>query len=85
MIDRTKIMVCCICQESIKPKYLGKDKGGEDYYWYEGENPEPIESFTNEKGERNSCCNECNANIVIPARMTEITLSQLKKKGKENE
>ena len=45
VIDRTKIMVCCICRESIKPKYLGKDKDGEDYYWYEGENPEPIAPF----------------------------------------
>ena len=62
-----------------------KDYDGNDAYWYEGNNPEPIEPITNEKGERNSCCNECNAKIVVPARMTEITLSQLKKKGKENE
>ena len=52
MIDRTKIMVCCICQESIKPTYLGKDYDGNDAYWYEGNNPEPIEPITNEKGEK---------------------------------
>ena len=95
VIDRTKIMVCCICQESIKPTYLGKDYDGNDAYWYEGNNPEPIAPITNEKGERNSCCNECNAHIVIPARMTEITLAtkgkgkfstvKFKKKGKEDE
>ena len=95
VIDRTKIMVCCICQESIKPTYLGKDYDGNDAYWYEGNNPEPIEPITNEKGERNSCCNECNAKIVVPARITEITLHtkgkgkfstvKFKKKGKEDE
>ena len=85
VIDRTKIMVCCICQESIKPKYLGKDKDGEDYYWYEGENPEPIAPYKDENNQRNACCTDCNSKVVLPARMTEITLSQLKKKGKENE
>ena len=95
VIDRTKIMVCCICQESIKPKYLGKDKDGEDCYWYEGENPEPIAPFKDENNQRNSCCTDCNSKVVLPARMTEITLStkgkakfstvKFKKKGKEDE
>ena len=42
-------------------------------------------SYKDENNQRNACCTDCNNKVVLPARMTEITLSQLKKKGKENE
>ena len=68
MIDKSKIKVCCICTESIKPQYLGKDKEGIDNYWYEGNNALPIEDAR--------CCDTCNSTVVIPQRITDISMSQ---------
>ena len=35
-------------------------------YWDQGNNAQPIDD--------GRCCNECNATIVIPARLTEMKL-----------
>ena len=68
MIDKSKIKVCCICTESIKPQYLGKDKEGIDNYWYDGNNAQPIADA--------SSCDTCNSTVVIPQRITDISMSQ---------
>jgi len=39
-------------------------------YWDQGNNAQPIDD--------GRCCNECNAHIVIPARLTEIKLKMNK-------
>ena len=26
MIDKSKLQICCICNKTIQPKYLGKDR-----------------------------------------------------------
>ena len=67
MIDKSKIKVCCICTESIKPKYLGKDKKGIAHYWYNGNNAQPVAD--------GSCCDSCNSTVVIPQRITDISMS----------
>ena len=67
MINKSKIKVCCICTESIKPQYLGKDKEGFDYYWYEGNNAQPVADGV--------CCDTCNSTIVIPKRINDISMS----------
>lgn len=40
-----------------------------------GHNPEPLKEY----GER--CCDECNSNLVIPARIKELFGKMNKKKG----
>ena len=69
MIDKSKIKVCCICAESIKPKYLGKDQIDKsvDWYWYDGNNAEPIAD--------GRCCDSCNSTVVIPQRITDLKLN----------
>ena len=71
MIDKSKIKVCCICTESIKPQYLGKDQiydndKSVDWYWYDGNNAQPVAD--------GRCCNSCNSTIVIPQRITDISM-----------
>jgi hypothetical protein len=61
-----QIIDCCICKKPIQPKYLGKDDEGNDHYWREGNSASPIHE--------GRCCDPCNANVVIPARFTEIKL-----------
>ena len=46
--------ICCIC--------------GKEFNGY-GNNPEPVFSIENENGERNYCCDWCNLNVVINARL----------------
>ena len=55
-IDKSKLQICCICNKTIEPKYLGKDldNPNEDVYWYEGNNALPILR----------CCDPCNSIVV---------------------
>jgi len=70
MLDKSKIKVCCICTESIKPKYLGKDQidKSKSWYWYDGNNAEPVAE--------GRCCDSCNFTVVIPQRITDISMTQ---------
>ena len=70
MIDKTKLQICCICNKTIEPKYLGKDREGIDAYWYEGNNALPLAD--------GRCCDTCNG-IVIADRITNIRMKELKK------
>ena len=63
-------MKCCICKAEIEKQYT---KDGV-MYWDQGNNAQPIDD--------GRCCNECNAHIVIPARMAEIKLAQVMKHHK---
>ncbi len=55
-------MKCCICKAVIEKQYTEEGV----MYWDQGNNAQPIDD--------GRCCNECNAHIVIPARLTEIKL-----------
>jgi hypothetical protein len=55
-------MKCCICKGEIEKQYT--EEG--EMYWDQGNNAQPIDD--------GRCCNECNATIVIPARLTEMKL-----------
>ena len=70
MIDKSKIKVCCICTESIKPKYLGKDQIDKslDWYWYDGNNAKQVAD--------GRCCDSCNSTVVIPQRITDRSMTQ---------
>ena len=63
-------MKCCICKGEIEKQYT--EEG--EMYWDQGNNAQPIDD--------GRCCNECNAHIVIPARMAEIKLAQVMKHPK---
>jgi hypothetical protein len=67
-IDKTKIHVCVICSETIKPKFLGLDNDGNKHYWYHGNNALPVAD--------GKCCDNCNKSVVIPERMTNIMMSR---------
>ena len=43
-IDKSKLVICVVCNQTIQPKYLGKalDNPNEDVYWYEGNNALPL-------------------------------------------
>lgn len=71
-IDKTKIHVCVICSETIKPKLLGLDNDGNKHYWYEGNNAEPVAD--------GKCCDNCNATVVIPQRFTDLQMSIIERK-----
>ena len=51
-IDKSKLQICCICDKTIEPKYLGKDSEDKHVYWYEGNNALPIHD--------GRCCDPCN-------------------------
>ena len=70
-VDKTKIHVCVICSETIKPKFLGLDNDGNKHYWYHGNNALPVAD--------GKCCDNCNKTVVIPERMTNILMSRLNK------
>jgi hypothetical protein len=59
-------MKCCICKCEIEKQYTEEGV----MYWDQGNNAQPIDD--------GRCCNECNATIVIPARLTEIKLKMNK-------
>ena len=40
--DKSKLQSCSHCNNTIEPKYLGKDREGNHAYWYEGNNALPI-------------------------------------------
>lgn len=50
-------MKCCLC--------------GKEFEGY-GNNPSPIEVYYSSIGESGRCCDECNSNIVIPIRISEM-------------
>ena len=55
-------MECCICKKEIEKQYTKEGV----MFWDQGNNAQPIDD--------GRCCNECNATIVIPARLTEMKL-----------
>jgi len=67
-IDKTKLQTCMVCNQTIPPKYLGKDKDNQDAYWYEGNNALPIAD--------GRCCDTCNG-IVVADRITNLTMSRM--------
>ena len=71
-IDKTKLHVCIICAETIKPKFLGLDKECNKHYWYDGNNAEPIA--------KGKCCDKCNIGVVIPHRFTDLQMSIIERK-----
>ena len=60
-------MKCVICSSKIEPHYNSKGK----VIWTEGHNPEPITSH-------GRCCDKCNSDIVIPARIADIYVKERK-------
>ena len=68
-IDKSKLQICIVCNQTIQPKYLGKDGDGIDTYWYEGNNALPLAD--------GRCCNTCNG-LVVAQRITDIRMSQIK-------
>jgi hypothetical protein len=58
-----QIIDCCICKKQIEPQ---RTESGE-IYWTQGNSALPIHD--------GRCCNKCNAEIVIPARCTDISMS----------
>ena len=68
-IDKSKLVICIVCDQTIQPKYLGKDRDGIDTYWYEGNNALPLAD--------GRCCNTCNG-LVVAQRITDIRMSQIK-------
>ena len=57
-----QIIDCCICHKQIEPE---RTESGE-IYWTQGNDAMQIHD--------GRCCNKCNAEIVVPARFTEIKL-----------
>jgi len=55
-------MKCCICGGEIEKKV--NPKNGE-VYWDCGNNAEPVK--------RGRCCDVCNMEVVIPARLKQIS------------
>ena len=68
-IDKSKLQICIVCNQTIQPKYLGKDTDGIDTYWYEGNNALPLAD--------GRCCNTCNG-LVVAQRITDMRMSQIK-------
>tara|TARA_R100000231_G_C5217200_1_gene132365 strand:- start:301 stop:489 length:189 start_codon:yes stop_codon:yes gene_type:complete len=60
-------MKCVICGDKIQPQYNAKGI----VIWTEGHNPEPITSH-------GRCCDKCNSDIVIPARIADIYVKERK-------
>ena len=58
-----QIIDCCICHKQIEQE---RTESGE-IYWTQGNDALPIHD--------GRCCNKCNAEIVIPARFTDISMS----------
>ena len=70
-IDKSQLKICVVCNQTIQPKYLGKDKENNHVYWYEGNNAEPIHN--------GRCCDPCNQ-IVIADRIASIQIHQWENK-----
>ena len=68
-IDKSKLIICVVCNQTIQPKYLGKDRDGIDTYWYEGNNALPLAD--------GRYCNTCNG-LVVAQRITDMRMSQIK-------
>lgn len=69
-IDKDKLKICIICDQTIKPKYLGVGDDGEDYFWYDGNNAQPTAD--------GQCCDPCNQ-IVLADRITNLKMSLSKR------
>jgi len=65
-------MKCIICRGPIEPHVNAEGV----IYWTEGHNAEPIS--------QGRCCNRCNEDIVIPARITDMQMSVVGNLYKEN-
>ena len=70
-IDKSKLQICCICDKTIEPKYLGKDSEDKHVYWYDGNNALPIHD--------GRCCDPCNQ-IVVADRIASFQISQWERK-----
>ena len=70
-IDKSKLQICCICDKTIEPKYLGKDSEDKHVYWYDGNIALPIHDGW--------CCDPCNQ-IVVADRIASIQISQWERK-----
>ena len=70
-IDKSKLQICCICDKTIEPEYLGKDSEDKHVYWYDGNNALPIHD--------GRCCDPCNQ-IVVADRIASIQISQWERK-----
>lgn len=57
-------MNCSICQLPIKPNPING--------WDKGNNAEPVND--------GRCCDNCNDNVVIPARLNQYSLQQAKER-----
>ena len=64
-IDKSQLKICVVCNQTITPKYLGKDRDGIDTYWYEGNNALHLAD--------GRFCDTCNG-IVIADRITNIRM-----------
>jgi hypothetical protein len=53
-------MKCCICGGDVDKHYTREGV----MYWDKGHNPDPVKT-----GEDDRCCDACNTNVVIPARV----------------
>ncbi len=58
---------CCLCVGEIDHHTRPDGNGGEEVYWTEGHNPEPLSSLLGIEDGR--CCDSCNYEKVIPARL----------------
>lgn len=66
-IDKTKLQICVVCNQTIQPKYLGVADDGTEHYWYEGNNALPIAD--------GRCCDPCNS-IVVADRIASVRIAQ---------
>jgi hypothetical protein len=56
-------MKCCICDGEIDKHYTPEGK----MYWDKGHNPAPVKT-----GEDDRCCDNCNATVVLTARLGAV-------------
>lgn len=56
-------MICCLCNGEIERKYTPDGK----MYWDKGNNPYPVKGKSKYNSKR--CCDKCNMEKVIPARI----------------
>ena len=62
--NKEELIVCCLCNEEIKPEISG---------WQYGHNPAPLGETEDDR-----CCDSCNYQEVIPARLQGILEIQKK-------
>ncbi len=62
-------MKCCICKKDIEKKYTPEG----EMYWDQGNNPFPVSSKEDDR-----CCDTCNVNTVVPARLEAMAVVEIK-------